>query len=72
MKQLCPFIDLTPFKFFSCFCFVSLFVFVCFSLPTLHRNISTHVMCLYEIRVFEPRIETNFSCTKLLASIKYY
>ena len=29
-------------------------------------------MCIYEIRVFEPRIETNFSCTKLLASIKYY
>ena len=50
MKPRCPSIDLTfSFPFF-------------FSLPTLHRNICTHLMFEYEIHIFESRIETNFHC----------
>ena len=49
MKPQCPSIDLTHHVLF-------------FSLPTLHRNISTHLMFEYEIHLFEPQIETNFQC----------
>ena len=38
---------------------------LCFSLPTLRRNICTHLMFEYEIEIFEPQIETNFQCMTL-------
>ena len=47
MKPRCPSIDLTLQVLF-------------FSLPTLHRNICTHLMFEYEIHIFQPRIETIF------------
>ena len=52
MKPRCPSIDL------------SLQV-LCFSLPTLRRNIRTHLMFEYEIQTFEPWIETHFQCMTL-------
>ena len=53
MKPQCPSIDLT------------LHVLIFLSLPTLHRNIFTHLMFEYEVHLFEPRIEKNFQCMTL-------
>ena len=52
MKPRCPSLDLT-------------LQVLCFSLPTLRRNIRTHLMFEYEIQILEPRIETNFECMTL-------
>ena len=52
MKPRCPSIDLT-------------LQVLCFSPPTLRRNICTHLMFEYEIQILRPRIETNFECMTL-------
>ena len=52
IKPRCPSIDLT-------------LQVLCFSHPTLRRNICTHLMFEYEIQIFEPQIERNFQCMTL-------